>query len=307
MRSGEPKFFIRFQKPSALPVATAPVPRLTTRQEWERDEAVLALPPTPADEARIRKLSRRSFLWAGVATAGAISGLWAFNRNPPEGAPEGKGLYVPVVDGTKAPLRKVLSFNEGVARNLFYSPTHRAREFPRSEAVTPRNNYNGNTPLVDLAAWNLSLENEAGRGEPRVLTLADLKTLPEVSQTTELKCIEGWSVVVNWTGVRFYDFIRKYPSPSGTQYVALFSEPEGWDDERYYVGLDIESALHPQTLLAYEMNGEPLTPEHGAPLRMVIPTKYGIKCIKLITRIAYTNDRPADYWHERGYDWYAGL
>jgi DMSO/TMAO reductase YedYZ molybdopterin-dependent catalytic subunit len=74
----------------------------------------------------------------------------------------------------------------------------------------------------------------------------------------------------------------------------------------YYVGLDIESALHPQTLLAYEMNGAPLQPMHGAPLRLAIPVKYGIKNIKRIGTIRYTNVRPADFWAERGYDWYAG-
>jgi DMSO/TMAO reductase YedYZ molybdopterin-dependent catalytic subunit len=74
----------------------------------------------------------------------------------------------------------------------------------------------------------------------------------------------------------------------------------------YYVGLDIESVLHPQTLLCYAMNHQPLTPEHGAPLRLVIPVKYGIKYIKWIGTIRFTDERPTDYWAERGYDWYAG-
>ena len=77
--------------------------------------------------------------------------------------------------------------------------------------------------------------------------------------------------------------------------------------EDYYVGLDIKSALHPQTLLAYEQNGKPLTAEHGAPLRLVIPVKYGIKSIKKIGLIRYTAKEPGDYWAEEGYDWFAGL
>lgn len=77
-------------------------------------------------------------------------------------------------------------------------------------------------------------------------------------------------------------------------------------DDGYYVGLDMPSALHPQTLLCYEMNGQPLSPAHGAPLRLVIPVKYGIKNIKRIGTIRFTDQRPADYWAERGYDWYAG-
>ena len=133
--------------------------------------------------------------------------------------------------------------------------------------------------------------------------------------TTELKCIEGWSIIVHWAGARLADFITKYPpaTRSGdvldiqnkprdlSGYVSMMT-PDGG----YYVGLDMESALHPQTLLCYEMNGKPLTLEHGAPLRLAIPVKYGIKNIKRIGTIAYTNRRPAGYWAEQGYDWYAG-
>jgi DMSO/TMAO reductase YedYZ molybdopterin-dependent catalytic subunit len=75
----------------------------------------------------------------------------------------------------------------------------------------------------------------------------------------------------------------------------------------YYVGLDIESALHPQTLLAYEMNDQPLTLEHGAPLRLIIPVKYGIKNLKRIGTITFSDKRPRDYWAEQGYDYYSGL
>ena len=82
-----------------------------------------------------------------------------------------------------------------------------------------------------------------------------------------------------------------------------FETPDG----QYYVGIEREVALHPQTLLAYELNGQPLTPDHGAPLRLVTPLKYGIKQLKQIGRIVYTDGRPHDYWHEQGYDYYAGL
>ena len=167
---------------------------------------------------------------------------------------------------------------------------------PWSRAITTM----AETPTPDLKDWKLTFGD-------KTLSLADLKTLPEVSQTTELKCVEGWSVVVGWTGVRFVDFLQKYPPPPGANYVALRSEPEGFEDAWYYVGLDLESCRNPQAMLAYGMNGKPLTPEHGAPLRLVVPHKYGIKNIKLITQIAYSDERPDDYWAERGYDWYAGL
>ncbi|MGI8812703.1 MAG: molybdopterin-dependent oxidoreductase [Pyrinomonadaceae bacterium] len=147
-----------------------------------------------------------------------------------------------------------------------------------------------------------------------LLSLDDIKRLPRVEMTTELKCIEGWSVVVNWAGTRFSDFLALYlPSTMhGSQ--ADISRPHEFvpyvsmvtPDGGYYVGMDMPSIMHPQTLLCYEMNGAPLTMEHGAPLRLVTTTKYGIKQIKRIGRIVFTDVRPADFWAERGYDWYSG-
>ena len=153
------------------------------------------------------------------------------------------------------------------------------------------------------------------KGEGLLLTLDDIRALPRVEMTTELKCIEGWSVIVNWAGARFADFAAQYQPPTRgggapdarnrsddlVQYVSLVT-PDGG----YYVGMDMESALHPQTLLCYEMNGQPLNAAHGAPLRLVTPVKYGIKHIKRIGRISFTDTRPADFWAERGYDWYSG-
>jgi DMSO/TMAO reductase YedYZ molybdopterin-dependent catalytic subunit len=78
-------------------------------------------------------------------------------------------------------------------------------------------------------------------------------------------------------------------------------------NEAYYVGLEMEGAMHPQTILAYEMNDQPLKLEHGAPLRLIIPVKYGIKNLKRIGTITFSNQRPPDYWAEQGYDYYSGL
>jgi DMSO/TMAO reductase YedYZ molybdopterin-dependent catalytic subunit len=114
-------------------------------------------------------------------------------------------------------------------------------------------------------------------------------------------------------GARFADFAAKYrpatapisadddESRRPVSYVSLETPDSG-----YYVGLDMASAMHPQTLLCYEMDGKPLPLEHGAPLRLVIPVKYGIKNIKRIGTIRFSDERPADDWAERGYDWYSG-
>ncbi len=157
----------------------------------------------PDEEAEIamRRLSRRSFLWGGLAVGGTIGGLIGFNK------------YTPEEEGAKSAFRRVLSINEAAARSLLFSPTHRAPTFPRSAAVEPKNNYKGETPVIDVAAWRLRVEGVVGG--PRTLTLKDIQALPKVSETTELKCIEGWSAVVNWTGARFADFAAKYPPIPG--------------------------------------------------------------------------------------------
>ena len=140
-------------------------------------------------------------------------------------------------------------------------------------------------------------------GQVRHLRLADIRALPKVEHITQLKCIEGWSVVTHWTGARFSEFTEQFARESiQAPYIGM-QTPDG----EYFVGLDRDSAMHSQTLLCYEMNGAPLTMEHGAPLRLAIPVKYGIKNIKRIGTITYSAERPRDYWAEEGYDWYAGM
>lgn len=139
-----------------------------------------------------------------------------------------------------------------------------------------------------------------------LLTMDDIRQLPHVEMVTQLKCIEGWSEIVHWGGVRMADFMRVYRPAraargSSPRYMGL-ETPDG----EYYVGLDMASAMHPQTLLCYAINGQPLAPEHGAPLRLVTPLKYGIKHLKQIGKISFSDVRPKDYWAEQGYDWYAG-
>ncbi len=166
---------------------------------------------------------------------------------------------------------------------------------------------------VDVKNWRLQVSNEHGKSVE--FTLDDIKRLPRHEQVTELKCIEGWSEITHWAGCRLSDLLdlsevairsgEKEPVSTSTHaysYVAISTRDGG-----YYVGLDLESAVHPQTLLAYDMNWQPLTPGHGAPLRLVIPVKYGIKNIKQIASIRLSDDRPPDFWAERGYDWFAGL
>ncbi len=140
-----------------------------------------------------------------------------------------------------------------------------------------------------------------------LLTMDDILKLPKYDLVTQFKCIEGWSQIVHWHGVRFADLIEAYPParrPDGTLPRYVYLETPNGD---YYVGYDMKVCLHPQTLLVTQMGGKPLTQFHGAPLRLHTPSKYGYKQIKRIGLIAYMDQRPDDYWTKLGYDWYAEL
>jgi hypothetical protein len=139
-----------------------------------------------------------------------------------------------------------------------------------------------------------------------LLAMSDLKKLPKVEFCTEFKCIEGWSQITEWGGYRLRDLLEMYPPAkvNGREPRYVYMEtPDG----NYYGGYDLKAARHPQSLLVTEMSGEPLTQQHGAPLRLHMPIKYGYKQIKRIGLIAYTDVKPDDFWTKLGYDWYAGL
>jgi DMSO/TMAO reductase YedYZ molybdopterin-dependent catalytic subunit len=246
--------------------------------------------PLSDDEARRRMfaMSRRNFVVGGAAAVIGVLG-WRW-----------------MSDETKYRLlRSTFEFNERVSQ-FFYRPSRLAPEFSPSAVTTARVNGNeGMSQEFDPSTWRLSVGGIQGRTDDLIVTLDDIRALPRTEMITELKCIEGWSIVVHWAGVRFSDLATKYSGVANLdqlpKYVSLVTPDQG-----YFVGWDTPSILHPQTLLAYEMNGQALKPEHGAPLRLASPTKYGIKQIKRIGRIEFTNERPRDYWAEQGYDWYAG-
>jgi hypothetical protein len=250
---------------------------------------------------RMRQQSRRSFLlWGAGLAAGAGAFRWLTTR--------------PEAGDIPWPFRKTLELNGSIA-GKYFSDHRLSRTFDPKQTGPDR--VNGDIGLdedVDIESWKLRVEGLASGNGPIMLGLDAIRKLPRVEMTTEFKCIEGWSVIVQWAGARFTDFMKAYPPRTRSGAFSLNHAEElpayvsmATPDDGYYVGLDMESMLHPQTLLCYEQNGEPLSQEHGAPLRLVIPVKYGVKNIKRIGTIRYFNERPADYWAERGYDWYVGL
>lgn len=206
------------------------------------------------------------------------------------------------VQGVQKTLRKALTVNENLFSS-FFSPARLVKTYPRVEAVRSVrvNGAEGLKSQLDSAGWRLQVIRK--NGDTAFFTLEDLKKLPRTEIVFDFKCIEGWSQKTWWGGVRFSDFIHQYHLD---EEVKMSYTGMNTPDHGYYIGLDMPSALHPQTLLCYEMNGRPLPLDQGYPLRLIIPVKYGIKHIKRIGTIFFSNERPPDYWAERGYDYYAG-
>ncbi len=261
-----------------------------------------ALLSGPAAEREMRRLTRRSFVTGAVA---AVAGLGAWRWL----------TTASLEDGQPWPLRKVLRFNQGLAESL-YSSGRLAPTFPEERVQEPAQT-NGLVGLggeVNGAGWQLRIQHQ-GRSAEQTVGLQAMQGLPRTDLVTELKCVEGWSQVMHFGGVRFLDFVTRFrlATRSGRapdserlprdlyRYVYLATP-----DEEYYVGLDMASALHPQTLLCDTLNRQPLTRQHGAPLRLYLAVKYGYKSLKRIGLIRFQDEQPPDYWADRGYDWYAG-
>jgi len=214
-----------------------------------------------------------------------------------------KLLQEPKVAYVPKPLRSVLNYNENFFSN-FLTDNHLAKSYPVSDAVK-NVRVNGNVGMEnDFDPSNWKLQVIRNPGDTLFITLDEIKALPKTNIVFDFKCIEGWSQVTHWAGVRFSDFAAKYSLTAQTQmkYVGLVTP-----NKKYYVGVDMASMMHPQTILCYEMNGKPLPMNQGYPLRLIIPVKYGIKHLKRIGTMSFSNERPPDYWYEQGYDYYSGL
>lgn len=250
--------------------------------------------PAVNDDEAARISRRRTLIsFAGLGLA-AVSGYgswrWLMSRGQEDGVPW--------------PIRRVLRLNEKISEEIFRDNSRMDERPAGSAPPGPRlNTHIGVNTSLSAADYRLTLRGISGADNDSVtLTLDDLESLPKIRQTTRLCCIEGWNTWGNWAGARLSDLALKFPPRGAPPYVAMFTPNNG-----YFVGLDIASAMHPQTLLVYELDGQPLSIEHGYPVRLVIPTKYGIKNIKQVSRIEFTHTRPRDYWAEQGYDWYSGL
>jgi DMSO/TMAO reductase YedYZ molybdopterin-dependent catalytic subunit len=200
-------------------------------------------------------------------------------------------------------LRGGLGFSDWASARLFRSG-HLASTFADSDVTPfdkfPINDYDVDDPQVDFDRWTLTVSGAVQK--PGDYTLAQIQTFPKFTQNTRHVCVEGWDVIGNFGGVRLADFLTAIGADPTAKFVTVACA----DD--YYESIDMATARHPQSLLCYEMYGRPLTREHGAPLRLSIPTKIGYKQAKCLTDLKVTHvlDK-VGYWEDQGYSGFYGL
>jgi DMSO/TMAO reductase YedYZ molybdopterin-dependent catalytic subunit len=267
--------------------------------------------PLPAIEMAPRVLryqSRRDFLMFGTGALAALAGAGFL-------LPQDTLTRVGVRRNMDSPgkewfLNRALRIDDDVAEAL-YSVNRRVPTYTKSQITPLKNNYNGSTPDPGyISGWKLTLDGLAS-GLSISLDIRNLLTRFSVhEQITRLVCVEGWSAIAWWAGLRFDDLLRAYPPMSQAKWARVESSVNldaSGNPDPYFMSLDLATARHPQTLLATHFNGQPLTVAHGAPLRLLVPVKLGLKNVKAITRITYVAEEPRDYWAERGYSRYDGI
>jgi DMSO/TMAO reductase YedYZ molybdopterin-dependent catalytic subunit len=207
---------------------------------------------------------------------------------------------------------------EGVSRRLLSGGPFAhamAKEYPLS-AITkefPLRNLNLEPDYADrLDAWKLKVEGLVEH--PQSYTLAELKkAFPLTWHITRHDCVEGWSAIAEFGGVMLSDLIAAVKPKPEAQWVVMHAADKDEGGTPFYGSLRIDQAMHPQTILAYMMNGKDLTIDHGAPLRLRVPTQLGYKSTKYIHRIEFLADvshlgeGKGGYWEDLGYEHYAGI
>ena len=281
----------------------------------EPEEVAVEVPAS-----KIRSRSRRDFLLLGAGALAAAGGLWWLLPDETRQ----KHLTPRLRDWLNSLearlgasperrenlLDRALTFDDDVAEAL-YSPDRSVRTYSKSQVTPLRNNYNGATPDASyVPGWTLAVSGLVS-GKVERLTVSDLLArFARREQVTRICCVEGWSAVAWWGGLRFADFLKALPPRPDARWARLDSDvnlDSSGKPDPYYVSIDLPTARHPQALLATHLSGKPLPVEHGAPLRLLVPMKLGLKNIKAITSITYLVEEPADYWNERGYSKYDGL
>jgi len=254
-------------------------------------------------------LSRRKLVMGALQGAGLLllSGCEKFFN----GLQQNK-TFVSLLESAESANQRVQRFLTG--RNKL------AQEFTERD-ISRTFKANGNPPpitmnyMADAASqwnsWHLEISGLVER--PGTFSLAEIKSMPARTQITRHDCVEGWSAIAKWRGVPLAEIMKRVQPKPDARYVVFHCMDTDENGQSYYESIDLEDAVHPQTILAYEMNDRPLPIEHGAPLRLRLENQLGYKMAKYIRALEFVASfqkmaqGKGGYWEDQGYEWYAGM
>jgi len=234
----------------------------------------------------IERLERRLFLRQGLSL-GALALL--------------SGCAVDDSESVQRVLSAMSRWNDSVQGWLF-DPRRLAPEFPESRITRPFpfNAYYSEDEIIDVEGPSYRLQLGGLIRDKKPWALPELYALPQVSQVTRHICVEGWSAIGKWSGVRFSEFLQRIGADLTAKYVGFRCA------DNYSTSIDMPTALHPQTQLTFRFADQILPAKYGFPMKLRIPTKLGFKNPKHITEIFVTNSYPGGYWEDKGYNWFSG-
>ena len=220
-------------------------------------------------------------------------------------------------------VRRMLGYTESVTERVQRALTPdaaMAKEYEERDisAVFPPNGstHPGTSEYVAMAAggfadWQIAVTGLIAK--PATWSVAELRAMPSRTQITRHDCVEGWSAIGKWTGVPLGDLMHRVEPQPEARYVVFYCADIDDENVPYYESVALQDAYHPQTLLAYDLNGAPLDIPHGAPIRLRIERQLGYKHAKYVMGIALVasltgiGGGKGGYWEDQGYEWYAGI
>ncbi|MDP9111957.1 MAG: molybdopterin-dependent oxidoreductase [Candidatus Eremiobacteraeota bacterium] len=210
--------------------------------------------------------------------------------------------------GAVEPLDRTLIGTHGLARE--YPASAISAHFPMNSLPTPMDAYY--MQVVNNGYRPFSLRVDGAVERPMTLSYAALQKVARQQQITRHDCVEGWSAIAAWSGPRLSDVLALVKPRPDARYVIFHCMDRDDQGLPYYESLDLRQASHPQTLLATGMNGKPVPPEHGGPVRLRVPTQLGYKSAKWVRHIEVVGTfaqvgGAGGYWEDQGYEWYAGI
>ncbi len=251
------------------------------------------------------RIDRRRFLSGAARAAGLLTLAGCDNLSQSDWFPALLGR----AEGVTQWAQRLITSRVAMAKE--YTEADLSPVFPANGESSPDNpDYRA---LAENGFTDWKLEIGGLVQQPAAFSLTDLRGMPSRTQITRHDCVEGWSAIAKWTGVPLHEVLGRVQPLNSARYVVFHCADLDEDRMRYYESLDLEDAYHPQTILAYDMNGGSLPVAHGAPIRLRVERQLGYKHAKYVMQIELVKSLEGigggqgGYWEDQGYEWYAGI